>query len=359
MNGGRHSVLRWFSMDGTGTTYEAALVSLQSPDVNSGFTMALAKTCVIYNPRAGRGGSARTWRCVRDLLGDTVDYRPSERPWHASELAEEAAREGFESVAAAGGDGTVHEVINGLIRTDSRDVTFSVLPLGSGNDYARMIRTPFDAEGMVARLRSEDVWPVDAGIVTYDGNQRYFCNTIGTGLSGYVTCEAKNIRWLRGLPLYGLAALKAICKHFHSCPVVLTEDERECSTQLLYMAVALGQAEGGGFIVAPDARLDDGLFDLLHVTQMTRWQALGYLPKMIRGKLPPGSEQIRRSNARCVRVVSERPLPLHADGEVLATTENGFTECEIRLLPGRLLLRGRPAAPDRPGFGPEAVAASS
>lgn len=314
---------------------------------------------MIYNPNAGRGGTAGTWRRVRELLGDSADYRPSERPWHATDLAEAAAREGYASVVAAGGDGTVHEVINGLLQSERLDVTFSVFPLGSGNDYARMIQAPFDPDGMVGRLRSEEVWPVDVGHVTYHGKQRYFCNTLGSGLSAHVTCEAKKIRWLRGIPLYGLAALKSICKHFRACPVRLVEDDQQRSTHLLYLAVALGQAEGGGFVVAPDAKLDDGLFDLLHVTRMTRWQALGYLPKMVSGKLPPESEQIRRVKVRSLRIISEQPLPLHADGEILATSEEGFTECAIRLLPGRLRIRGRPARSRPPDSSPAATAASS
>jgi YegS/Rv2252/BmrU family lipid kinase len=309
--------------------------------------MAQPRFCVIYNPSAGRGGSAQRWRQVQELLGDEVDYRPSERPWHAAELAEAAAREGFEAVVAAGGDGTVHEVINGILQADRPDVTFAVLPLGSGNDYARMIETPFDAEGMIRQLHSTEVWPVDIGMVQYHGRQRYFCNTLGMGLSGHVTCEAKKIRWLRGIPLYGLAALKGICKHFRSCPIRWIEEHREQETHLLYLAVGLGKAEGGGFIVAPNAKLDDGLFDLLHVTQLTRFQALRYLPKMITGNLPPENDQIRRRQSTGFRIEAERPIPMHADGEVLASSEAGVTECEVRLLPGRLKLRGRPpAGPD-------------
>jgi diacylglycerol kinase (ATP) len=311
--------------------------------IQASFMPSLPKTCVIYNPSAGRGGSAKTWQRLQHLLGSRVDFRPSERPWHAAELAEAAAHEGYQSVVAAGGDGTVHEVINGILRADRPDVTFGLLPLGSGNDYARMIGAPFKPDAMVERLHGEDVWPVDIGEVTYHGKQRFFCNTLGMGLSAHVTCEAKKIRWLRGLPLYGLAALKGICKHFHSTPVRLTRDGEEQQTHLLYLAVGLGKAEGGGFVVAPEARLDDGLFDLLHVTQLSRWRALGYLPKMITGRLPASDEQIRRCQATSLQIKSEQPIPMHCDGEVLAPSEAGVRECAIRLLPGRLKVRGKPA----------------
>jgi diacylglycerol kinase family enzyme len=205
-----------------------------------------------------------------------------------------------------------------------------------------MIHMPFDPEGMVRRLRSDQVWQVDVGVVAYAGQQRYFCNTLGMGLSAHVTCEAKKIRWLRGIPLYGLAALKAICRHFQSCPIQLTENGQKQDSHLLYLAVALGKAEGGGFVVAPDAKLDDGRFDVLHVTNLTRWRALGYLPRMITGNLPAPDEQIHRRQSTGLRILAERPLPMHTDGEVLASSEDGITECEIRLLPGRLKVRGEP-----------------
>src|SRR5262245_35203107 len=138
--------------------------------------------CVIYNPSAGRGKSEPTWKTIQTLLGNEAVYRPTERAWHAADLAQQAAEEGFSTVVAAGGDGTVHEVINGLLRSQNAEVAFGVLPLGSGNDYARLIKTPFDAQGMVATLRSEEDWQVDAGEVILDGKVRqFFCNTVGFG----------------------------------------------------------------------------------------------------------------------------------------------------------------------------------
>jgi len=303
---------------------------------------------VIYNPSAGRGKSAERWRQVQELLQDKADFRPTDAAGHAAELAANAAKEGFATIVAAGGDGTVHEVMNGIMNAtptyegrDTEGVAFSVLPLGSGNDYARALGMPFDPPGMVERLFSSALWPVDVGKVIVDRQrQHYFCNTLGLGLSGAVTYEAKQIRWRRGIPLYGWAALKGIVKHFHSIPIRLFEDTVESNTFMLYLAVALGQAEGGGFIVAPDAKLDDGWFDLLHVTKMNRLQAMTYLPRMALGLLPANCETIQRRRAQHLKIISERPFALHADGELLAPPRQGATECEITILPGRLKIRG-------------------
>ena len=125
--------------------------------------------CVIYNPSAGRGKSTEKWRQIQELLGQEAVFRPTEQAWHGVELAQRAIEEGFSTIVAAGGDGTVHEVMNGVVSTQRSDVSFAVLPLGSGNDYARLIGTPFDPVGMVERLRSTETWPVDIGEVTLDG----------------------------------------------------------------------------------------------------------------------------------------------------------------------------------------------
>src|SRR5439155_18187988 len=92
-------------------------------------------SCIIFNPSAARGRARRKLEDLRRVLGPDVDFRPTQHPGHAEELALEAARTGFATVAAAGGDGTVHEVANGLLRADRQDITFAVIPLGSANDY--------------------------------------------------------------------------------------------------------------------------------------------------------------------------------------------------------------------------------
>lgn len=306
---------------------------------------APAPICVIYNPNAGRGKAQQTWQTIESLLGNEAVFRPTDRAWHAADLAQQAADKGFATVAAAGGDGTVHEVINGLLRSQNAEVAFGVLPLGSGNDYARLIKTPFSAEGMVAKLRSSDVWSVDAGEVILDGRIRqFFCNTMGIGIGGAVTWEACQIRWLRGIPLYGLASLKAIFKHFHQAKASIDIGGETLQTNLIYAVAAIGKAEGGGFVIAPNAILDDGQFNLVYVTDISRIGAVTILPRLTIPWLRKGCKVIQEKLVSDITIRSNKPLPVHADGEVLATPQNGVTECVIRMLPGRLRLRGKPVA---------------
>lgn len=299
--------------------------------------------CVIYNPYAGRGSSARTWARIQELLGSEAEYRPTQEAGHAMKLAQDAAQAGFPTVVAAGGDGTVHEVINGILRADKPGIAFGALPLGSGNDYARMLKTPFDAEGMVARLRSETVWPVDAGEVILDGKlHRYFCNTCGMGVGGAITWEASRIRWLRGIALYGWASLKAIVKHYRNVNVTITVDGERWPTSMIYAVAALGQAEGGGFVVAPQAKLDDGYFNLMYVTKLSRLGALIVLPRLVIPGLRAGCKSIQERLVKEVTIEADQPIPVHADGEVLATPSQGVRHCVVRMLAGKLLVRGQP-----------------
>ncbi len=304
--------------------------------------------CIIYNPNAGRGSSAVKWKQLQEQLGNEAVYRPTDASGHALDLAQQAAEQGIPTVVAAGGDGTVHEVVNGLLRAGRSDVAFGVLPLGSGNDYARLIGVPFDVPGMLTRLRSSETWHVDAGQILLDGKlSRYFCNTLGLGVGGAVTWEASRIRWLRGIPLYGLASLKAIYRHYRNYQVTMLCDEIPIQTRLIYACVAIGKEEGGGFRVAPDAILDDGLFNLMYVTELSRLGALTVLPRLVIPGLRAGCTSIQEKLIRRMTLTSQQPLPVHADGEVLATPQQGVSECVVTMLPGRLVLRGKAPGPTK------------
>ena len=304
--------------------------------------MPAPTVCVIHNPSAARGCVGMTFRRLRRLLGPAAEFQVTHGPEHAMELAEAAARAGFATVAAAGGDGTVHEVANGLLRAERPDVCFGVLPMGSGIDYGRALGVPFDPRLMCERLLSSDSWRVDVGELSADGGkgQRFFVNTAGFVMSGAATWEARKIKNLRGLMLYGLAALRAISLHFTSAPTTLHIDHQIRDWPTLYLSVAVGKAEGGGFVVAPHAKLDDGWFDYLHAGPMSRIRALGYLPRMISGKLPENDPLLHRGRCQTLEIEAPVPLMAHVDGELFATPAEPACRFQIRLHPLRLRIRG-------------------
>jgi YegS/Rv2252/BmrU family lipid kinase len=297
--------------------------------------------CVIFNPAAARGRSGFRFRHLQRMLAKQAEFQASREAGHAEELAYAAAQSGFKTVVAAGGDGTVHEVANGVLRAARMEVGFGVLPLGSGNDYAVSLDLPHNWPLLCERLISGKARMVDVGEVRDEtGRSRYFVNTIGLGLSGAVTFESRRIHGLRGLALYGLAAVRAIWRHFQAPNAILTIDGQRWELPTLYLCIALGQREGGGFIIAPQAELDDGLFDYLHAGRMSRWQALSYLPRLALGKIPENDPVIRRGRCRAVVYQSESSVLAHLDGELFTRPGDDVRRLEIHLLPRALRIQG-------------------
>jgi YegS/Rv2252/BmrU family lipid kinase len=296
---------------------------------------------VISNPAAARGSSARRFQKIRQLLEPHAEFVASKERGHVEALAHEAALAGYATVVAAGGDGTVHEVANGLLRAGRPDVALGVLPLGSGNDYAASLNLPRDPAALCQSLVSGSVRRVDVGLVE-DGNgkSRHFVNTLGIGLTGAVVWEVQQIHGLRGMALYGLGALRAIGRHFRASATTLHFDHTPLETATLLLALAIGRREGGGFIVAPNALLDDGLFDYLHGSQLTRLQTLWYLPGLAFGRLPRGDPLVRSGRCTSLALETTEPLMVHCDGEVFAGPSSGPQRLSARILPSALAIRG-------------------
>jgi diacylglycerol kinase family enzyme len=299
----------------------------------------MADVCVIYNPKAGRGKAERVVGRLRRTLGARAEFWPTRGPRDGEELAARAARE-FAIVAAAGGDGTVHEVANGLLRGETPSAILAVLPAGSANDYAFSL-------GL-----SEDWWKrtneristraVDVGLIRgADGRQRWFVNCLGIGFNGHVTRQARRIKSLRGIPLYALAIVRAMSANYRHPPLSIRLDEGEVKKlPTLALTLGLGQREGN-FLLTPNALLDDGLFDYLHVGQLGRLGLLRYVPRMISGRIPANDPAINSGRCRLMEVESDEGLMVHADGEFFCQPEEGVRKITIELLPGRLRVMGR------------------
>jgi diacylglycerol kinase (ATP) len=294
--------------------------------------------CVIFNPSAGRGRAAQVIARLRRTLGTRAQFWPTRGPQHAEELAAKAAGSGFATVAAAGGDGTVHEVINGLMRARRSGVTFAVIPIGSANDYAHSLNLTSDwwqrFDPVIAAR------PVDIGLVRSGTRSRYFCNGLGLGFNGFVTLESRRITFLRGIPLYGLALLRALFYRFATPPMTVQLDDQPPRTgPTLALSLALGRREGN-FVVAPDALLDDGAFDFIHVGALRRRSLLGFLPGLVTGSLPSHPE-VCRGRCRSARVQSQSALIVHVDGEFFCQPGDGVCQLEAEVLPGALRVLGR------------------
>lgn len=298
--------------------------------------MATPDLCVIYNPTAGRGRAMQRFLALQGELGARAEFRSTREAGHAEELALEAAKAGVAVVGAAGGDGTVHEVANGVLRAGRPEVALAVFPVGSANDYAHSLGLAGDwwHNGSPWVSRS-----VDVGLARSSaGRERYFVNGVGVGFNGAVTLESRRIPWLQGVPLYGVALLRALWRHFRAPVLDITMDGETRRAPVLALSIALGRREGN-FVLAPNAVLDDGLFDFLHAGKLRRWELLRYFPRMVSGRLPD-HPQIRYGRCRDVQLVSETPLTAHLDGELFCLPENGVHSLKVHILPGALRVQG-------------------
>jgi diacylglycerol kinase family enzyme len=307
--------------------------------------MSPAGVCVIYNPAAGKGRGGQRLRKLRRVLGDRAVFWPTTRAGHADELAMRATLEGFPIVAAAGGDGTAHEVANGILCAERPDVVFAVLPIGSANDYAYSLGLDGDwwchADPKVAARA------VDVGVVCSDDRSRYFINGLGLGFNGAVTLESRKIKRLQGLMLYGLALVRALCFDFAHQQMTVRLDGAERTAPTLALSLAIGKREGN-FVVAPDAILDDGLFDYIHAGPLGRLALLGFVPGLVVGRLPTHHPNVWLGRCRHVQVESEAPLTVHVDGEFFCRPEDGCRAITIELMPRRLQVFCRAAQSIQP-----------
>jgi diacylglycerol kinase (ATP) len=248
-------------------------------------------------------------------------------PSEAIGIAERAAAR-YTAVVAAGGDGTVHEVVNGLMRAGT-GAALGILPLGSGDDFAKML-APGDAIGRLARATP---LAMDVGSMRSEGVTRWFANGMDIGFGAHA---ARNLRqvpaFLTGLGAY-LGALALTLLRYPRLQVRLQlDDEPALAQSTTLTAVMNGCTFGGSFHICPGARADDGELDLMIARGCSRLEILGLVPRIMRGT-HGGDPRLRLARARRVVIESDAPLLVEADGEIAFEDAHRL---EIEVLPGAL-----------------------
>lgn len=272
---------------------------------------------MIVNPASNHGEAESMIPVATDLLENLFPHEMvvTEAPSHAASLA--AGAEGFDTVLAMGGDGTVHEVLNGLMQhpQDSRPA-LSVLPVGSGNDYCRTLGISFDLARAVMQVASGVHKTVDVGTC----NDRFFANTLAIGLDAQVTAKAVEMKVTTGrtgLPLYLSALMHVLFKEFRTYQVQIAYDGAPPQdVDMTLAAFTHGPTYGGGFHITPDAVGDDGLMDMCLLDKIPLWQTFWRVPFLVPGK-HTWMKPVTMSRHEHVRVTAERPVPGQIDGEVL------------------------------------------
>lgn len=230
-------------------------------------TLHDGKTLIIANPAAKKGEGARAAYQVRHRLREAlgvnaVDEVHTENPGHATFLAAGAAGE-YATVVTVGGDGVIHEVANGLLSLDAADrPELGIVPVGSGNDYARTLGMSENVDEALGQLLSAHARPMDVGQV----NEEYFVETLSFGLDAAIalgTMERRKTSRKTGGALYFEVGIDQLLHHLDAFRIQgVFDGERALDTVSIMFAVQIGATYGGGFRICPDAQPDDGLFDI-------------------------------------------------------------------------------------------------
>lgn len=292
---------------------------------------------LIVNPVAGRGAGEKALPIVRNTLQRLdveFDVACTTRCGEATILAQEALAEGYDVLVAVGGDGLAHEIANGMLMETGGEVvgTLGIIPIGSGNDFVKMLDVPTDLVAACYHLIEGKTRLVDVGRI----NDRYLVNSMGTGFDALVSIEAQKIKWLTGLPLYLLAVFRTLALTYRTPQATIELDGETISQTITMIAVMNGRCYGGGFWITPDAENDDGLFDLAIARGLGRLEILRLLPDVMKGT-HTDKEPVTMARARRVVIHLAEPLPVHADGEILYTDARHL---ELEVLPGKLRVIG-------------------
>lgn len=299
------------------------------------------RTKIIANPVAGGGSAKRMIPRLEFLMNRyhlAYELNLTEGHWQAVEMAREAALKGFEVVVAAGGDGTVNEVINGLMGVKDEGgapPALGVLSIGRGNDFAFGMNIPAKLEEGIKTLAGNYRRQIDIGRV-FGGlypQGRYFGNCVGVGFDAIGTIEAAKLPRLGGFLSYLIAVLKTIFL-YHQAPVSTVEYDGQSLTQpSLLVSIMNGRRLGGGFLMAPHGDPGDGLFDLCIAHQVSIPRIFTLIPHFLRGTQASQSP-IRIGQASRVSIhVQEGVLPAQTDGEILCIDGQRL---EIEMLPRQL-----------------------
>jgi YegS/Rv2252/BmrU family lipid kinase len=304
---------------------------------------------VIFNPASGRGRGAKRMDAYRSLLGERfsrVTFHATQRAGDEYRLADRALESGCDVLVAVGGDGTWSHVADRLLSAEGTDAVLGVLPAGTGNDFGRNLGLRYgDPADAVGRLATGKPVAADAGrIVTPSGpaeartrgadtvRPRHFINVVGTGFDVAVVDAAAGARFLKGEVLYKVTALQQLFR-FPGLDLQMQLDGGAATRKRhLMLTVTNGAWFGGGFPIAPDARIDDGKLHACVISDAAPLRRMTLFNRAEKGRHVTEPE-VEMLDARRVQLRGPDPFRFEADGDVFETEGD---ELELEILPGAL-----------------------
>lgn len=296
---------------------------------------------VILNPVAGKGKAGERLPEIKRLMdahGLAYDIKPTERPGHATSLAESASAEGYSVVVAAGGDGTVNETVNGLMAAKVAGKAMpalGVLSVGRGNDFSYGADLPGDLEGCIDVLAGGVRRPLDVGLVRggdFPGG-KYFANGIGVGFDTIVGLEAAKMKHVHGFMAYVFGALRTFILYPVAPEVRISWEDSSMSLASHQISIMNGKRMGGTFFMAPWAENHDGRLELCMAGRMNRREMIDLMIRYTRGS-QVGHPKITTASAASFRIEAPNGgLVVHADGETVCIDGRAL---DVQCIPGAL-----------------------
>jgi diacylglycerol kinase (ATP) len=293
---------------------------------------------IILNPWSDRGRAIAYRESILQWSRPygQADLVLTERPGHAKELATAAADAGYDLVVAAGGDGTIHEVVNGLVYGGRSQTTLGVIPIGSGNDFAYALKLNGNPAAAAQRLFTGEQRTIDLARIEDDkGRFAVVHNGVGFGFDATITIESRNITRLHGFAMYLVAVLRTIAFYYQTPQCEILFDDEVVRQQLLLLAVGVGPRAGGGFLLTPDANHQDNLLHSCTVNPVGRMTMMAMLPKVMKGTHVRAPFVTMRRN-RYIAIRSDLPMPVHTDGEIFAYPQDQVYRIALTSLPGAI-----------------------
>ena len=294
---------------------------------------------VIVNPAAGAGKTGKLWPRIMNTFqkqGLRFEHALTEAPGHAVELAKAAAKKGYDMLVSVGGDGTIHEIVNGLYASGSlKDNLLGIVETGTGGDYIRTTGHPKNYEDACRHLLQPKKRTVDLGMVEYHKNgskaERLFVNFAGMGIdSEIVRRMTLKYKKLGSLPSYLMGMLTSLVT-YQNRRISITIDGKTEERRILTVIINNGKYGGGGMCTSPAADLEDGLLDVMIAGDLNKPEFLWSLPRLYKGThVTHHKVTVKRVKEVEVKSLGEK-LYLQADGELL-----GEVPARFRIMPAAL-----------------------
>ncbi|MEW6665687.1 MAG: diacylglycerol kinase family protein [Thermodesulfobacteriota bacterium] len=280
----------------------------------------------IVNPHAGGGAVGRQWPRIQTLARERLGpfrFDLTQGPGHATRLAHAATEEGAELVVCVGGDGTLNEIVTGMMNEkgpEQPNALLGLIPLGTGCDFIRTVRIPRNPEEALEVIAASRYETLDLGRISYlnhEGRQasRYFLNVASFGLGGEVDERVgKTTKIFGGFLSFIWATVLSVLLYSKKTVRLRIDDSPEETVVAWNVAVANGRYHGGGMWIAPDANVSDGLFHITIIGDFSLPEVFRHLPKLYNGKLFQ-LEKVRSLTGRRIEARSEDRVLLDVDGE--------------------------------------------